>query len=122
MERAAVPKRYLVLAETLREAMDRGDYAPGQRLPSERDLVVRYGVSRPTVREAMICLEARGLIDIQQGSGAYVLEPGTSIERCETRELIEAVRDLLGRLEHAPPIDAGHMASGSVQSRAKHKR
>ncbi len=102
MERAVAPKRYLVLAETLRAAMDRGDYAPGERLPSERDLVVRYGVSRPTVREAMICLEARGLIDIQQGSGAYVLGPAASIERDETRELIEAVRGLLRRLEVAP--------------------
>jgi len=69
----------------LRDAIDRGDYAPGQRLPSERDLVVRYGVSRPTLREAMICLEAHGLIDIQQGSGAYVLAQAASNGSKKTR-------------------------------------
>jgi hypothetical protein len=50
-------KRYLSVAAAIRTAIAAGDYTPGQRLPSERDLAFRFGVSRPTVREAMIHLK-----------------------------------------------------------------
>jgi DNA-binding FadR family transcriptional regulator len=44
----------------------------GQRLPSERELAQSFGVSRPTVREAIIALELDGLVDVRLGSGVYV--------------------------------------------------
>ena len=49
-----------------------GKYKPGERLPSERDLAAAFKVSRPTVREAMIALEIRGLAESRHGSGIYV--------------------------------------------------
>lgn len=49
-----------------------GKYEIGDRLPSERLLAEQYGVSRPTVREAMIALEVDGLVEVCTGSGVYV--------------------------------------------------
>lgn len=57
-----------------------GDYSPGSRLPSERELAERYNVSRVTVREATIALEAKGAIDIRAGSGAFVRKAGAANE------------------------------------------
>jgi DNA-binding FadR family transcriptional regulator len=51
-----------------------GRYPQGRRLPSERDLAEIFKVSRPTIREAMIILEARGLVEAKQGAGIYVTE------------------------------------------------
>jgi GntR family transcriptional repressor for pyruvate dehydrogenase complex len=65
---------------------------PGERLPPERELVVRLGVSRTVVREALNLLEARGLISIEHGRGAVV--SGGSIH---------AVRDALGLLLRVRP-------------------
>lgn len=56
----------------IEEAIRRGDFAPGERLPSERELVEMLGVSRVSVREAMRSLEALGLVRVDQGRGAFV--------------------------------------------------
>jgi len=49
-----------------------GRLAPGQRLPSERELGVKLGVSRPTLREAIRALTMMGILDSRQGDGTYV--------------------------------------------------
>ena len=74
---AAARKLYQQVASTLASAVADGQYSVGSRLPSERDLADEFGVSRPTVREAMIALEIRGIVEIRQGSGVYVLEGWT---------------------------------------------
>jgi GntR family transcriptional repressor for pyruvate dehydrogenase complex len=51
-----------------------GILRPGERLPSERDLAERLGVSRPSLREAVAELEAAGLLTARPGSGIYVAE------------------------------------------------
>jgi len=56
----------------IEEAIRRGDFTPGQRLPSERELVEMLGVSRVSVREAMRSLEALGLVRVDHGRGAFV--------------------------------------------------
>src|SRR5438128_5858138 len=53
-------------------AIRSGDFAPGERLPSERELVETFGVSRVSVREAIRSLEALGLVRVYQGRGAFV--------------------------------------------------
>ncbi|HEY6533389.1 MAG TPA: GntR family transcriptional regulator [Acidimicrobiales bacterium] len=50
------------MAEQLRRAIVAGDLAPGQVLPTERELTVEFGVSRTTVREALRALQAQGLL------------------------------------------------------------
>jgi DNA-binding FadR family transcriptional regulator len=72
------PQRlYRQIAEQLRSLIAAGEFTPGSRLPAERDLARQLGVSRPTVREALIALEVEGVIDVRTGSGIYVVQPGT---------------------------------------------
>ena len=90
---------YQDLARSLLEELAQGRYPVGTRLPAERDLAVRYDVSRPTVREAIIALEVQGLVEVRIGSGAYVKRlpgeedrPGfnvTAFELTEARLLFE---------------------------------
>jgi DNA-binding FadR family transcriptional regulator len=63
---------YRQIAEQLRSLIGAGEFAPGARLPAERDLAKQLGVSRPSVREALIALEVEGVIDVRTGSGIYV--------------------------------------------------
>lgn len=49
-----------------------GTFHPGDRLPTERELAERFGVSRAVVREAIACLKADGYVVTRQGAGAYV--------------------------------------------------
>jgi DNA-binding FadR family transcriptional regulator len=71
-----VPIRVVPRTEQVRDqleaAIERGDYQPGDRLPSERELVDLLGVSRVSVREAIRALEAVGLLEVRHGSGCYV--------------------------------------------------
>ncbi len=90
---------YQGLARSLMGDLASGRYGVGDRLPAERELAADYGVSRPTVREAIIALEVQGLVEVRVGSGAYVKRipgnddrPGfniTAFELTEARLLIE---------------------------------
>ena len=69
------PQRlYRQIAEQLRALIAKGEFAVGARLPAERDLAKQLGVSRPSVREALIALEVEGYVEVRTGSGVYVLE------------------------------------------------
>jgi GntR family transcriptional regulator, transcriptional repressor for pyruvate dehydrogenase complex len=68
------PRRlYRQIADQIRALIRSGEFPPGSRLPPERDLARQLGVSRPSVREALIALEVEGLVDVRIGSGIYVL-------------------------------------------------
>ncbi|HEX7383400.1 MAG TPA: FadR/GntR family transcriptional regulator, partial [Burkholderiaceae bacterium] len=70
---AIEPRRlYRQIADQIRALIGRGEVAPGARLPAERDLARQLGVSRPSLREALIALEVEGLLDVRVGSGIYV--------------------------------------------------
>jgi DNA-binding FadR family transcriptional regulator len=67
------PQRlYRQIADQIRQLMASGEFALGSRLPAERDLALQLGVSRPSVREALIALEVEGMIEVRTGSGIYV--------------------------------------------------
>jgi DNA-binding FadR family transcriptional regulator len=63
---------YRQIAEQLRGLISGGEFAAGSRLPAERDLAKQLGVSRPSVREALIALEVEGWVEVRTGSGIYV--------------------------------------------------
>jgi GntR family transcriptional regulator len=63
---------YKQLADTLREAIAAGEYPPGSLLPSEAVLGQRYGLSRPTIRNAITALRSEGLVTVQHGRGTVV--------------------------------------------------
>lgn len=70
-----MPKRAKLgdtIVETLRREIATGARPVGSRLPPERDLAAEFGVSVPTVREALRVLGAMGLIDVRHGTGAFV--------------------------------------------------
>jgi len=63
---------YRQIAEQLRGLIAGGEFEAGTRLPAERDLAKQLGVSRPSVREALIALEVEGWVEVRTGSGIYV--------------------------------------------------
>ena len=70
------PRRlYRQIADQIRTLIRSGEFTPGSRLPPERDLARQLGVSRPSVREALIALEVEGLVEVRIGSGIYVRAP-----------------------------------------------
>lgn len=71
--KAAEPRRlYQQIADQIRALVQGGHFAPGARLPAERDLAQQLGVSRPSLREALIALEIEGSVEIRMGSGIYI--------------------------------------------------
>jgi DNA-binding FadR family transcriptional regulator len=87
---------YEQVADQIGELIRLGEYLAGQRLPAERDLARRLGVSRPVVREAMIALELAGLVEVRTGSGAFVLDH---------------------RAEPTPRVNTGHSPSDLLTAR-----
>ncbi|MCE7006986.1 FadR family transcriptional regulator [Kibdelosporangium philippinense] len=79
-----------VIVDQIKMLIHEGKLSPGDRLPSERELCNRFGVSRVTVREALRVLEAGGLVNIRVGAhgGAFVTQPSNS-------RLGEGLADLL---------------------------
>jgi DNA-binding FadR family transcriptional regulator len=70
---AVEPRRlYRQVADQLRQLINAGEFPVGTRLPTERELADQLGISRPTVREALIALEVEGRIRIRVGSGIFV--------------------------------------------------
>jgi GntR family transcriptional regulator len=63
------------LAQRLREAIARGSYKPGDRIPTEPELIERFRVSRITCRQAVAALVREGLVIRQQGKGTFVAGP-----------------------------------------------
>ena len=63
------------IANLIAASIRDGRWATGKRLPSERDLADDHKVSRPTIREAMIILEARGLVEARHGAGSMSSTP-----------------------------------------------
>ncbi|HHY26805.1 MAG TPA: FadR family transcriptional regulator [Desulfitobacterium dehalogenans] len=99
-------KIYEEIVEQIRELVARGELKPGDRLPSERDLVERLKVSRASIREALSALELMGLLEVRSGEGTFVrklrsesvvaplawmltMEKGTVLELLEIRKILE---------------------------------
>jgi GntR family transcriptional regulator len=96
--------QYRQLADLIREAIDRGEYAPGSPLPSEDELARRYDVSRPTVNRAMSILRSEGLIRVERGRGTIVrdlpLIRRDAVARQRIRETADARGAFQAELEH----------------------
>ncbi|MDX6620225.1 MAG: hypothetical protein QOK36_2611 [Gaiellales bacterium] len=68
------PRAYEIVAHELLVLILAGHFAPGDRLPSERQLASRFAVSRPTVRVALSALESRGMVATRAGTGTFVCD------------------------------------------------
>lgn len=102
LQSIAPQRLYRQIADQLRALIQQGEFATGARLPAERDLAKQLGVSRPSVREALIALEVEGWVEVRMGSGVYVLDRShravTPVEPTEwgPLELIRARRVIEG--------------------------
>jgi DNA-binding FadR family transcriptional regulator len=124
---------YRQIAEQIRRLIHRGHLRPSDRLPAERELARQLGVSRPSLREALIALEVEGLLDVRIGSGIYVAQPGgrtraASIsgdsgpfEVIRARRLIEGeCAALAAKHGSAAQLRAIRTAHADLQREAKH--
>lgn len=60
------------IVNQIKQLISKGELKPGDRIPSERELAAMLGVSRPSVREAIMVLDAMGFLEARQGGGTYV--------------------------------------------------
>ena len=91
-------KLYRRISDGILARLAAGEFPIGSRLPTERKLADEYGVSRASVREAVVALEMIGVLELRKGSGIYVVSLGTN-EEVETLdigafELLEARRGI----------------------------
>ena len=77
------------IAEQIRSSILAGEFAPGDKLPPERELAEMFGVSRPSVREALNFLASSGLVMSYQGGGTVVM---SLVETSCTNPLSELIR------------------------------
>ena len=91
---------YETVAQGIAQRMHEGVYPPGTRLPGERELAEQFEVSRVTIRQALISLQALGKLEVRPGSGSHVLNAAVSqvdvlpsvsaLELTEARSLFES--------------------------------
>ena len=98
---AVEPRRlYRQIADQIAQLIASGEFLPGARLPAERELATSLGVSRASVREAIISLEMGGLVEVRVGTGIFVTAPAAQssavrdagpgpFELLQARKLIE---------------------------------
>lgn len=103
---------YHQLAKALGAAIGQGLFKPGERLPSEPQLAVQFGVTRPTVRQATRLLAERRLVEARRGSGTFVREPERQIDLFSLAGTLEAFeqggiqlkRHLTGPIQKEPVV------------------
>lgn len=107
-ERPSLSRR---IASDLREAILRGDLAPGALLPSERELIDRYGTTKSTASKVVGILLAEGLVTTEFGRGTFVRH------RPPLRRISAARRHAAHRSAGKPVFDIQAIAQGQVPSR-----
>src|SRR6476619_5959186 len=117
---AVEPRRlYRQIADQLAQLIAKGEFPSGSRLPAERELAVSLGVSRTSVREAIISLEMSGLVEVRVGTGIFVTAPGSAggrhgvdtgpgpFELLDARRLVEGeIAALAARQASPDDVDA----------------
>lgn len=115
---------YHQLAEELLAQIRGGDYGTGEKLPSEHELAERYGVGRPTVRQATDVLVQRGLLTRRRGSGTYVRQVPAQVDLFSLagtlvsfdRGGINSESSLLAAPEQRVPTDETHPFCGRASA------
>ena len=115
LRRIKRPKLTDVVTERLGAAIRDGEFAAGQKLPTERELGERFGVSRNVVREAVNELRARGLLTTRQGSGSVVTDERHKPVRGVMQDLLNDHDDAEGKLLELRRVLEVHMAELAAQ-------
>ena len=100
---SAPPKKYRNLAQGvvayISEAIHGGGIGPGEKLPTESEIMRIQGVSRTVVREAISHLQAAGLVETRHGIGTFVLQPPAASTMGLDPATVVTMRDVLAILE-----------------------
>ena len=107
---------YAVLEAQIAGGIAGGEFPVGSRLPTEDDLVQRFGVSRTTVRKAIQNLSSRGLIEIRRGTGTFVTQPRITQDLTELTGFVEDM-DALGHAATARLMDRIVLAADAEVAR-----
>ncbi|NNM77790.1 histidine utilization repressor [Sphingomonas sp. ID1715] len=91
-QRADEPPRYAAIKQFLIGAVRDGTLKPGDRVPSESELVTQFGVSRMTANRALRELQSAGVLDRRAGSGSFIAEPRPIGHMIEIRNIAEEIR------------------------------
>jgi DNA-binding FadR family transcriptional regulator len=138
----APARLYRIIADQIAARIRSGEFACGDRLPSERELAERMGVSRPSIREALIALEIQGFVDVRVGTGVFVqqarangatADAGTSdgndigpFDLLEARLLVEpecvALTAQQASAQQIDAIEDAHRAMSLSASPSRHDR
>lgn len=86
-----VERTYERVFTLIKEKIKNGEYKPLTRLPAERELAAQFDMSRTTIREALLALEAANLIEIRDRSGAYVMP-----HQNDDISLLQAIKNIPG--------------------------
>lgn len=86
---------YQQIADQIRDLIESGRFEVGSRLPPERDLAQKLGVSRPSLREALIALDVEGRVEVRSGSGVYVSQAPVDNASKKTAALGESPSQLM---------------------------
>lgn len=85
MEQILTKRRYFDIGLQIEELLYSGVFKAGERLPAERELSERFQTSRTTIREAIIMLELKGVVEVKQGAGTYFID---SLEKINQKALL----------------------------------
>lgn len=116
----AAKRLFQKVAEQISALIDEGQYPPGTRLPGERELAEKLDVSRVTVREAEIALQAVGKLEIKTGSGVYVCDtPTISDEALPQASAFEVTEARLLVESEAAALAAHNITAEGIERLAK---
>ena len=120
-ERVRPPKASALVANEIRSDIVTGSLTRGDELPVERDLIARFGVSRPTVREALRILETEHLIEVTRGErgGARIIGPSLALASHAVGMVLQAQRTTLADVQEARQIFEPPAARLVAQRRSK---
>lgn len=108
---------YEQVVEQLRQYVTEQGLRAGDRLPPERELAARLGVSRVSVKQAIVVLEVQGLVDVRHGGGTYLRGDGLHVEPVET--LVDRKRRLPDVLEAREALET-KLAELAARRRTAH--
>ena len=117
LELGPIPLHHQVYVD-LRSALDAGEWRPGDRLPTERDMASRYGCSLITIRRALSELVRDGRLERTRGRGTFVLPPKIDVDFAGSSSFTEEMQrrgfDPQTRLVAARPEAAGESVAAAL--------
>jgi DNA-binding FadR family transcriptional regulator len=147
LQAVSAPRLYRIIAGQIAGRIRAGEFASGERLPSERDLAEHLQVSRASVREALIALELEGYVEVRVGTGVFVTHAQSGVtpepkgitpshenagndigpfDLLETRLLLEpecaALAAQVGLPAQIAAVEEAHRALDTIDEPGRHDR